>query len=351
MSSTQLKRTLVTPEHIQHLKDCLASGNVGSSGELLWLEHVNLVVDNDLKSEKSGNTMIQLFYFEGLGLTSDPAKSFGNTVWANVGDQQFHLVKGTAEETPQVIHGLIGLVLPDLDALLARLAKIEAEINTTLFHYEGCKDSTTGKLTSVKATCPFGNQFLIQSSSSFTHDEKVDHTKPEGEMVLERAHKNQHYEMNVRGGAGIKFVEFWVGTGMAKKIGEFYTFVFGCKPQACGTSVVVSAGQGVSLIFSEKGWYDEDVKAKQDGVHICVYMHKFEETFDKMEANKLNWTNPRFVYLDRCDTKSEAVACKQFRVKDVITDGKVSTEKWELEHEVRCTSHKQFLKRVVYNPC
>jgi hypothetical protein len=44
---------------------------------LVHLEHINLVVGDRRHSET--------FYFGGLGLTRDPNKSHGTTVWANCG--------------------------------------------------------------------------------------------------------------------------------------------------------------------------------------------------------------------------------------------------------------------------
>ena len=48
-----------------------------SHGGLVHLEHINLVVGDRKLSET--------FYFGGLGLTRDPNKSHGTTVWANCG--------------------------------------------------------------------------------------------------------------------------------------------------------------------------------------------------------------------------------------------------------------------------
>src|SRR5918997_1051330 len=83
-------------------------------GNVLALEHVNVrVPDGELAA---------LFYVSGLGLTRDPYMDFGGAnMWVNVGSQQFHLPKGEA----QVLRGTIGLVVPDLEQLAARLDRLE----------------------------------------------------------------------------------------------------------------------------------------------------------------------------------------------------------------------------------
>ena len=59
------------------------------------------------------------------------------------------------------------------------------------------------------------------------------------------------------------------------------------------------------------------------------------------------WTNPRFEYLDSCDTKQEALECRQFRFKRFAPEGQAF---FELEHEVRSVHHLQFAKPVEYTP-
>ena len=69
-----------------------------------------------------------IFYVMGLGLTRDPCLRTGiDNVWMNVGACQFHLPVGPA----QVLRGLTGLVMPDLDALMARLAGVQPLLKDT----------------------------------------------------------------------------------------------------------------------------------------------------------------------------------------------------------------------------
>src|ERR1043166_9332151 len=77
-------------------------------GNIIELEHINVQVPDQL--------LATLFYIVGLGFTRDPYLNVGLTnMWANAGEQQFHLPTRKA----QVINGHIGVVVPDLSALAA----------------------------------------------------------------------------------------------------------------------------------------------------------------------------------------------------------------------------------------
>jgi hypothetical protein len=72
-------------------------------GNIVSLEHVNIQVPDQ--------PMATLFYVVGLGLTRDPYLNVGlGNMWANIGEQQFHLPTRAAQR----ISGYIDLVLPDL---------------------------------------------------------------------------------------------------------------------------------------------------------------------------------------------------------------------------------------------
>src|SRR5213079_142525 len=80
-------------------------------GNIVSLEHVNTQIPDQ--------SLATLFYIVGLGFTRDPYMNVGlRNMWANVGEQQFHL----PTRPPQAIQGHIGLVVPDLDELKERLA-------------------------------------------------------------------------------------------------------------------------------------------------------------------------------------------------------------------------------------
>src|SRR5689334_7046139 len=82
-------------------------------GNIVEFGHVNITVPDQL--------LATVFYVSGLGLTRDPYLVTGvENMWVNVGRAQFHL----PVRDPQVLRGVIGLVLPDLEQLLARLSQV-----------------------------------------------------------------------------------------------------------------------------------------------------------------------------------------------------------------------------------
>ncbi len=71
-----------------------------------------------------------LFYIAGLGLTRDPYMMVTVTnMWATVGRSQFHLPTDKA----QVLRGRIGLVMPELESLVERLASVKKDLKGTKF--------------------------------------------------------------------------------------------------------------------------------------------------------------------------------------------------------------------------
>ena len=53
------------------LARCARRANGWSDGGVQWLEHINLVVGD--------RNLVESFYFQGLGLTRDPAKAYGQS--------------------------------------------------------------------------------------------------------------------------------------------------------------------------------------------------------------------------------------------------------------------------------
>ncbi|MGH7278725.1 MAG: VOC family protein, partial [Candidatus Rokuibacteriota bacterium] len=93
-------------------------------GNVLALEHVNVRIPDQ--------QLATVFYVVGLGFTRDPYVMVGTeNMWINVGQQQFHLPTGE----PQVLRGCVGLVVPDLEALTARLGAVRAPLAGTRFAY------------------------------------------------------------------------------------------------------------------------------------------------------------------------------------------------------------------------
>ena len=110
-------------------------------GNIVLLEHVNLRQDDQ--------RLATLFYVGGLGLTRDPfLHVIDVNMWFNCGRQQFHM--------PQRLRGLVGMVQPDLDALVARLEAMKPKLEGTRYEFARSGDA-------VEATCPWGNRFRIHA--------------------------------------------------------------------------------------------------------------------------------------------------------------------------------------------
>ena len=68
-------------------------------------------------------------------------------MWINVGRSQFHLPGGKAE----VLRGHTGLVMPNREALVRRLAAVKKPLEGTRFSFKEHNEF-------VEATCPWGNR-------------------------------------------------------------------------------------------------------------------------------------------------------------------------------------------------
>ena len=94
-------------------------------GNVVALEHINIAVPNQ--------KIATIFYILGLGLTRDPYMSVGHeNMWINIGHQQFHLPTRVQQKIP----GTIGLVVPSLSDLSARLRNVAMDLNETAFSFE-----------------------------------------------------------------------------------------------------------------------------------------------------------------------------------------------------------------------
>lgn len=304
---------------------------------IIWLEHINIVVGNP--------ELAEIFYFEGLGLTKDPSKT-GPTIWANVGPrQQFHLVSASPGDEAQRLYGSIGLALPDLRALCTRLESVTNSLKGSSFLFEDCGDM-------VAVTCPWGNQFFVfGSNTKLKSKEGPPPAKVRRTTVLEEKHASVDHVMGVREQPGIRFVQ--MACRDAEGVARFYQSTFGCCVRHEGSGdVAVCVGPSVHLIFNsyDDGLTDSERSSRiqqASGIHICVYISDFKQTYEHLLKIGVIWTNPRFAHLDACDSYEEAVASRQFRFK-CIRDPTTGQELLELEHETRALRHLQFMKEVKY---
>ncbi len=258
----------------------------GDVGNIVELGHINLRVPDQPTA--------LAFYVTGLGLTRDPYLMTGlGNAWINVGRCQFHLPVGPA----QVLRGRIGLVLPDLAALLARLASVAPRLAGTAFGFARAGAQ-------VDVTCPWGNRIRVQAPDALRF----------GRQVL-----------------GMPWLELDVAIGTAAGIARFYETVLDTPARvaedASGLFADVPAGLGERLVFRETA---RAVPA-YDGHHIQISVAAFSKVHRRL--------------LD-CGLVSEESGPHQYRFCRLIDphSGALLTE---LEHEVRSMRHPLYQRRLV----
>jgi len=254
-------------------------------GNIVLLEHVNVQVPDQ--------SLAILFYIVGLGFTRDPYFNIGlNNMWANVGEQQFHLPTRPA----QAIHGHIGVVLPDLEALKNRLETVAPGLKKTQFAWSANEDH-------VAVRCPWGNQLRCYAAGPAF-----------GDMAL-----------------GIPYVEFLVGRGKAAGIARFYQSVFSAPASLhsdrAGAVTKVGIGRNQALIFRES----EEPLRPYDGHHIAIYVANFSGPYGFLKARGL---------------VSEDVRNHQFRFREIV-DPEGGDGLFLVEHEVRSLHHPMYNRRFV----
>jgi hypothetical protein len=254
-------------------------------GNIVSLEHVNVTVPDQ--------TLATSFYVTGLGFTRDPYMMTGiENMWINLGEQQFHL----PTRSPQVIPGHIGLVVPDLAALEARLEAVQPRLADTQFRWSVERDG-------IFATCPWGNQFRCFAPSSRF-----------GDIVL-----------------GMPYVEFQARPGTAARIASFYEQIMRVPAvvERDGSESTARIGIGCNqwLLFRET---DQAIPS-YDGHHIAVYVS--------------NFTGPYTDLRDR-GLITEDVRNRQFRFQDIV-DPNSGERVFVLEHEVRSMHHTMYHRPLV----
>jgi hypothetical protein len=254
-------------------------------GNIVEFGHLNITVPDQLQAT--------VFYITGLGLTRDPYLVTGvENMWVNVGRAQFHLPVRNA----QVVRGVIGLVLPDLDALLQRLSGVRTRLGDTKFAFR-----ETGSV--VEVTCPWGNRFRCHAPEARF-----------GPVAL-----------------GIPYVEFGVPRGASDGIARFYREFLGASTTTAddgsGPCAYVGAGDGTRLIFRET----EVPLPAFDGHHIQITLQDF--------------SGPHRRLLDRGLITEESDQ-HQYRFQDIVDPGRREVL-FTVEHEVRSMRHPLFARFLV----
>jgi catechol 2,3-dioxygenase-like lactoylglutathione lyase family enzyme len=247
------------------------------TGNLVALEHVNVRVPDPL--------LATTFYVSGLGFTRDPyLMVHTDNMWINLGQEQFHLPTGP----PQIVRGTVGLVVPDLDALLLRLASVQKRLSGTEFSF-------TQEAGAVAVVSPWGNRLRCHAPGL---------TK-----------------------LGIAYVAFQVPSGTAAGIARFYERIVGAPAVCEGGEARVRVGGRQSLVFRENA---ADLPP-YDGHHIAVYVADFSGPYGRLaERGLISEENGEF----------------QYRFTDIV-DPDGGRVLFTVEHEVRSLTHPMFRRPLV----
>jgi hypothetical protein len=255
-------------------------------GNIVELGHVNVRVPDQ--------GLATVFYISGLGLTRDPYLMTGvDNMWANVGIGQFHLPVGPA----QVLRGVTGLVLADLDALERRLRQVSGRLQGTRFGFSRAGDM-------VDVTCPWGNRIRVHAPDAGRF----------GRIAL-----------------GMPYVEIDAAPGSAAGIVRFYAEIIGARgavgADARGAFARIPVGLCAWLLFRETG----AALPGFDGHHLQVAFADFSGPHAKLAARGLI---------------TEESNESQYRFQDVVdldTGAVLAT----VEHEVRSMRHPMFARALV----
>jgi catechol 2,3-dioxygenase-like lactoylglutathione lyase family enzyme len=254
-------------------------------GNIVELGHVNTRVPDQ--------RLATLFYVTGLGLTRDPYLMTGITnMWINVGRSQFHLPTGA----PQVVGGYTALVIPDLEALLRRLASVRQHLADTRFAVREAEGY-------VEATCPWGNRIRCFAPAPRF-----------GAITL-----------------GVPYVELAVGPDTADAIRDFYREILGgaaeAEADAEGRYARVAVGPDQHLVFRET----DRALPPYDGAHVQITLVDFSGPHKRLQERGLI---------------TEESDQHQYRFHDIVNLQNGSTLA-RFEHEVRSMRHPLFARPLV----
>lgn len=255
-------------------------------GNIVELGHVNVEVPDQ--------GVATTFYVTGLGLTRDPYMVTGtNNMWVNVGKSQFHL----PTRKPQVLRGVTGLVVPDLDALRGRLEQVGPLLAGTQF---AVRDLGTA----VEATSPWGNRIRLHGPDPARF----------GPVAL-----------------GMAYIAFEVNPGTAAGIERFYREII----DAPGAVIDDGGARTARVSVGHGQWFDfretPAGEAPYDGHHVQVYLSNFSGPYNRL--------------LERGLIAQESNQ-HQYRFVDII-DLDSGNVLFKIDHEVRSMTHPMYARPLV----
>lgn len=254
-------------------------------GRILHMEHFNHQVQDQ-------NTAT-IFFINGLGLTRDPYQRTDETnIGVNIGFQQLHLpLRGPTHH----FDGVIGLVVPDLPVIEARLKRLEdaKKFSGTPYRYNAVNNKT------AYITSPYGTDFRLHQMGSI----------PFGKPL------------------GIPYIEFMIPPGMAKKIVSFYQKIMDTPARvrktkdAVMTEVVMGPYQHIRFIEKELESYE------LFSFHIAIFVSHYDTIKQSLVDLGVD------VYGDRTHT------C----FWNPIIDPETGDHLLNLQHEMRSVQHPDFM--------
>lgn len=255
-------------------------------GNIVDLGHVNVQV--------SDQRLATAYYITGLGLTRDPYLVTGtNNMWVNVGTSQFHLPTGE----PQVLRGTVGLVVPSLDDLRARLQSVRKELDGTKFAVRDDGDA-------VRTVSPWGNRIDLYGPDPARF----------GPIVL-----------------GMAYVELETAPDVADGIARFYREILGAladvREDARGRYARVMSGARQELRFREQA----GPEAHYDDDHVQIYLADFAGPYQRLRDRGL---------------VSQESNRHQFRFRDIV-DLDTRRVLYTFDHEVRSMTHPMYARPLV----
>jgi hypothetical protein len=255
-------------------------------GNIVNLGHVNVCINDQHVATH--------YYVTGLGLTRDPFLNTGaGNMWVNVGMSQFHLPMGT----PEVLRGVIGLVVPERQALLDRLTRIRKALGGTKFEFREGNDC-------VETVCPWGNRIHVHAPDNDRF----------GRIQL-----------------GMPYVRFDVRPGTAARIARFY------REALNATAEVVKNGAGPEArvqVGEKQYFYFRETEAAErafDGHHVQIYIADFSGPHRRLQE------------LGLITEESDEY---QYRFNDVI-DLDNREVLFTVEHETRSQTHPMYGRPLV----
>lgn len=255
-------------------------------GSLVSFDHVNLRVPDQ--------RLATLFFLEGLGLTRDPYRMSGTgNMWVNVGQQQLHL----PTTQPMPFPGEIGLVVPSLDAVRERLARVAPKLADTAFSWKDGKSA-------VAARDPWGRRLRLHQAGGAVPS-----------------------LMNL----ALAYVELWVPPGRAQAIGDFYEQVLDvpCRREGGRKAprVAVTVGPHQQFRFVERA----NAPTGGHNNHVAVYLTRYREIYERMKKLRNLMEEDRY---------------EQFRFNRILhlKTGKCLLE---FEHEMRSLHHGDYGRPLV----